>query len=358
MMTKQSHQVITVSALLLAMGALLFWSRHRDQRKEFAKSERPSLSSDVKLSPLPQGAAPPHPHQAHREAFPIKPKGKLTKEDVEKWINARGRDVTALLGGYSVTKDPALLSEALTKDPDNPTVLIANAIGGTAENKAYSIDQLKKQTPDDAYPNILAALNKFSIKDVTGAIQELADAHSKSKCNEHDAEFTAIQMALQQEMRGDDALRAYGNRNSYRAYSAGDLYTTLGQELKRAIDSKMSSSNNGDLEQLVAIGINLSHRYTDSTDLRRHESGLAMEADFLKYLYGSQNIQILDKPLQEYMAEREIEAAGIRQLSAILGRLAKENHPDYQSITQRAMAVGSLRALEEYAATHPEASPN
>jgi len=107
---------------------------------------------------------------------------RLTREQVEPYLKANGRDAASLLAAFRTSGDPALLKEAMEKYPAYPQVAFEAAFSKDlppAEQRQW-LDAFEKSAPQNALANYLSALNYFNSGQIDQGVQELAAGSGKS----------------------------------------------------------------------------------------------------------------------------------------------------------------------------------
>lgn len=112
---------------------------------------------------------------------------KLTREQVESYLNANGRNAANLLAAFRTSGDPDLLKEAMQKYPNDPQVAFeAVAYSVSHKNDVSPADQrswldaFEKAAPNNALANYLSAFNYFNSGQIDKGVQDLAAASGKS----------------------------------------------------------------------------------------------------------------------------------------------------------------------------------
>lgn len=112
---------------------------------------------------------------------------KLTREQVESFLNANGRNAANLLAAFRTSGDKELLKEAEEKYPNDPQVdfeaVAYNALHGndvSPGDQRKWLDAFEQSDPDNALANYLSAINYFNSGQVDQGVQDLAAASGKS----------------------------------------------------------------------------------------------------------------------------------------------------------------------------------
>jgi RNA polymerase sigma factor (sigma-70 family) len=108
---------------------------------------------------------------------------KLTREQVEAYLKANGRNAATLLAAFRASDDPALLQEAMDKFPNDPRVDLAAIFksGSTPEEQRQWLNNFEQSAPNNSLANYLSALNYFQSGQTDQAAQELSAAAGKSQ---------------------------------------------------------------------------------------------------------------------------------------------------------------------------------
>jgi RNA polymerase sigma factor (sigma-70 family) len=107
---------------------------------------------------------------------------KLTREQVEAYLKANGRNAANLLAAFDTSGDPALLKEAMEKYPNDPQVAYEAAMDKdlSPEEQRQWLNTFEKSAPNNALANYLSALNYFNSGQIDQGVQELTAASGKS----------------------------------------------------------------------------------------------------------------------------------------------------------------------------------
>lgn len=111
---------------------------------------------------------------------------KLTREQIESYLGANGRNAATLLAAFRTSGDAALLKEAMEKYPNDPQVAF-EAVAHNISDKDLSpeeqrkwLDAFEKAAPDNALANYLSAVNYFNAGQIDEGVRDLALASTKS----------------------------------------------------------------------------------------------------------------------------------------------------------------------------------
>jgi len=85
---------------------------------------------------------------------------KLTPEQISAYLEANHRNAESLLAAALATDDPAYLTEAKERFPNDPRVQFAAIFkSDSPEERRQWLDRLKQTAPDNALPDYLSALD-------------------------------------------------------------------------------------------------------------------------------------------------------------------------------------------------------
>jgi hypothetical protein len=158
-------------------------------------------STHLPLPHAPVGVAPTEPTDASRPVdapgcsnllagFPglkAKAPNKLSAEQLEGFLNAKGRTATRLLAAYRTTGDPSLLQEAMQRFHGDPQVALQAVLSKDAspEERRQWLETFKQSDPGNSVPNYLSALDYFKAGQTDQALQELALASDKPQFEDY-----------------------------------------------------------------------------------------------------------------------------------------------------------------------------
>ncbi len=106
---------------------------------------------------------------------------KLTRDQVEAYLQANGRNANSLLAAFRTSGDATLLAEAMQKYPHDPQVAFEAAFDKDlppAEQRQW-LDAFEKSAPDNAMANYLSALNYFNAGQTDQGVHELVASAGK-----------------------------------------------------------------------------------------------------------------------------------------------------------------------------------
>lgn len=293
---------------------------------------------------------------------------RLTREQVEPFLQKNGRSVESLLGAFEATGDHALLREALEKNPDDPRVNFAAFFSAedyshtepASPERRLRLEALARSAPDNALAHYLLAFDDFKAGRTDAAVQQLLAAAQKSKFQDYSLDF--IQNA-------EEAYRAAG-RSEAEAKAAATFGLALPHlaELKqtglRTIELAQLYRQNGDEESARAslqIGFGLGERLTQPGQLSLvHEAvGCAIQLRILEAMTPGSSIGSAGP-----LAQSQLDAIAQRRASiqearskaeAVLPTLAA---PDLVNFCNRMNLLGEEAAVQWLLRSHaPQPSP-
>ncbi len=105
---------------------------------------------------------------------------RLTREQIETYLNQRGRTTSSLLAAANLIEGPELLIEAAKQSPSDPRVLLALALQGNGNlSRQAALDAFRAAAPDNALGDYLHALAAFNSGRPDDALAGLAEATAK-----------------------------------------------------------------------------------------------------------------------------------------------------------------------------------
>lgn len=105
---------------------------------------------------------------------------KLSPQEVYTYLQAAHSNAVSLVTAFQATHDPEFLKQAAERFPNDPLVqskILANDI--FPGERAKWIEALKKSSPENSFPNLMAARDALKQGDTTRALAELNAAGSK-----------------------------------------------------------------------------------------------------------------------------------------------------------------------------------
>ncbi len=180
-MSARNKLYIAAAALLLALGMLL---RPAAQRPADAESSA-ARSRPARATPTPSSSSrAPRPAKDFQSFAQLAVKGefpKLTRDQIESYLEAQHRSAGALLAAFHLGRDDAFLREAMEKFPHNPQVLLASLVWFTREpaKRLEGLESLKRADPDNGIADGLAARTLFDFGKNDEALAALSQSVGK-----------------------------------------------------------------------------------------------------------------------------------------------------------------------------------
>ncbi|MEZ5328029.1 MAG: hypothetical protein R3F19_23540 [Verrucomicrobiales bacterium] len=273
-----------------------------------------------------------------------------TSEQLEQFVEARGRSAESLVAAASFGKDGAVwLKEAMEKFPDSRLVQMTALTSDsnlTADERITWAERLKQSMPDNAVANILAATAKAATGDLMGSLDELRAVSEQRKFD--DLKST---LALN---RTDALLHAGFDYPEARALGRPDnagQFTMQVHETAKALKSEFIPTLTGDArDEAIALGLALGNRLSEgdgSGDPAIELMGMSVEQMFLSAMNPEERPSFLE------MSVEEAKASVLAQRKALLENV--QNHSGLDSdiseyellqFFDRAELLGAPAALE------------
>jgi RNA polymerase sigma factor (sigma-70 family) len=304
------------------------------------------------LSANASGAAPPGAKapSANLRARLIDNPPNITAAQLEGYLKAHGRNAASLLAAFRITHDPALLTEAMQKYPNDLHVAFEAAFksDATPEERRQWLDAFEQSAPENALANYLSAFDYFKAGQSDQAIQEMTAASGKQGFQDY---------SLDRVMDDEEAYLAAG----YSMSEAKVLATTqlmlpqlaqvkqLGLDL---IDLSQSYQQTGDADSAqtaLQMAIALGQHYVTAAPGEAEVSqlvGIAVEKFALAAMdpnspYGD-NGQTVQDQLNQLTQERQMFRDLNQQADPLMENLSDQ---DYVTYKDRWMAFGEEAAL-------------
>lgn len=276
-------------AVLVAGLVLAGWVHHGTDRAMPTPPERVD-SSSVRRVLHPRRPAP-HLRVARPPAEPLLEESqpndllaqllnggslKLSREQIEPYLQDNRRSVESLLAGLRITADPTLLHEALERCPHDPRANLVASLAAlqntesSPEERRQRLEAFKQSAPDNALANYLSAQDYFTAGQTDQAVQELIAASGQTKFQDYSLEFV---------QNVEEAYRAAG-------YSEAQARAAAGLEWPQAQALQLRS---------------LCHNLADLANAYRQAGDEASAQATLRIgvILGR---QIADQPPQQYLA--------------------------------------------------------
>lgn len=155
----------------LALAAVVFWPAARPQMEERrSKPESSRKTVDVKHT-VSAGQPPDFLKRMLNGEI-----AKLTPEQIEHYVESRGRDALSLIvASFLSGSEDKWLEEAAERFPDDPRVAAAMLIKrGNSPEASEWIARLKEHDPGNSLGYLLAAKSALNGRDFDGAMKELS----------------------------------------------------------------------------------------------------------------------------------------------------------------------------------------
>jgi len=204
-------------------------------------------------------------HLAGRELATNKT-ARLTVTQVEAYLNANRRNASSLLAAFRTTGEPALLTEAMQKYPEDPQVDFEAAIRKEAspEERRQWLDAFKQSAPENALGNYLSALNCFKAGQTDQAVQELVAASGKQQFQDY---------SLERVQADEEAYRAAGSSMAEAKVLATShlllpqlaQMRDLGKNMLELANSYGQSGDESSRRLILQMAANLGRRYGEAS---------------------------------------------------------------------------------------------
>jgi len=143
---------------------------------------------------------------------------KLSREQIEPYLQDNRRSAGSLLAGFRITADPTLLQEVLERYPNDPRANLVASLGAlqstesSPEERRQRLEAFKQSAPDNALANCLSAQDYFKAGQTDQAVQELNAASGQTKFQDYSLEFV---------QNVEEAFRAAGYSEAQAKAAAG-----------------------------------------------------------------------------------------------------------------------------------------
>lgn len=174
-----------IVALMLTIERMVANRSSKQQMRATGNSAQVSGGASVTPSDLQTGSARPKETETQRRLRMMtngyRADFKLSEQEVYMYVQAQASNAPSLVSAFESTRDKDYLRTAAERFPADPFVqakiLIHDAI---PEDRAKWMDAFKKNAPDNALANYLAATDALKGGDTKGALAEIAAAKDKS----------------------------------------------------------------------------------------------------------------------------------------------------------------------------------
>jgi RNA polymerase sigma factor (sigma-70 family) len=273
---------------------------------------------------------------------------KLTRTQVESYLQTNGRTASSLLAGYRTSRDKELLKEAMQKFPNDPQVAYEAAFDpdlSPAEKRQW-LNTFEQSSPDNATANYLSALNYFNAGQIDQGIQELTAASGKQF-----QDYT-----LDRWRNDEEAYLSAGYSPAESGYiSTFDLtlpqlaqVKQLGQDLVDLSSAYGKSGDQASAQAALQMALNLGQRYVSSSAgeaVIDQVVGIAVERMALASMnpnspYGDTGRTVQDQ-LNQLTQQRVALRSLVQQVDGILPTVSDQ---DWVNYTDRWMVFGEAAA--------------
>jgi hypothetical protein len=324
-----------------------------------ARANHSRAERAVEISPVPPAATPPVANsptnnlRARLLANPLK----LTASQLDDYLKKNHRDASSLLAAYRVSHDPALLTEAMQKYPNDPHVDFEALFqtNMTAEDRRQWLTAFEKSAPNNALANYLSAADYFKSGQTDLALKEMTAGSAKQ----------AFQDYTMDRLMDDREAYLDAGYSSAEAEVSSTTQLMLPQliqikDLARAmVDQANVYQQAGDSDSAMAVlqmADSLGARYATADPAEAEVSqlvGMAVERMALGSMdpaspYGDDG-QTVQDAINQLTQERSTLDALNAEAEPILENISDQ---DYLTYKDRWMAFGEEAALRWLIATH------
>lgn len=208
-----AQKIFTVSAVMALLAGGLYHAHRNSRSQHSGQSSLPRSvalanlsSSPANLRNLQPGASlaqrtvssspagkpsAAHPFPSTQLYQVLKSKApRLSRSQVESFLNSQGRSAGALLAGFRTSGDRRYLTEAAKSFPRDPQVAFEAAIAnGTSSSESRNwLDTFKQAAPGNSLADYLSAEADIKAGQPAQTLQELASASSKKEFNDYTAD--------------------------------------------------------------------------------------------------------------------------------------------------------------------------
>lgn len=159
----------------LALAAVVFWPAARPQLEERRSKPEPSKKTVAVKHMVSAGQTPDFLKRMLNGEI-----AKLTAEQIEHYVESRGRDALSLVvASFLSGGGEKWMEEAAERFPDDPRVAAGMLIKrGNSSEASEWIARLKEHDPGNSLGYLLAAKSALDSKDLNGALKELSALES------------------------------------------------------------------------------------------------------------------------------------------------------------------------------------
>lgn len=162
-----------------AMAAFFFWPSTGTPKQERASTPGSARTPKVGLTALNPAARADQPPEFLQRTLDGE-FAKLTPEQIERYVESRGRDAESLIVAAMLGDDwEGWLDEAAERFPDDPKVAAAMILHwGENPEAGEWIGRLKENDPENSLGYLFAAKSALKAGEIDGALEELAALES------------------------------------------------------------------------------------------------------------------------------------------------------------------------------------
>lgn len=294
-------QLVLVFALLVVAAALTAWILGGSKAQPVAATKPASASTSPKRAinqpalPAPKFAPSPSTPAAEEKPEPHPLLGRLleeggadlTPEQVKSYLARNQRNAESLITASRLTKDLALLREAIERFPNDPRAQFELAMRSTdPQERAHALEALRQADPDNALGSCLSAYDAFKAGRSDDAVRLLSDAMQRGSIDDY---------AMPNIVAAEEAYLSAGftpvQAKAAAMYSAlmpqvSEL-NKLSREMETLRKAYVDAGDAGSAQSIAEMGIDLGQRMSQTMGQRILLSelvGIAVEQRFLKNL--------------------------------------------------------------------------
>jgi len=285
---------------------------------------------------------------------------KLSESDIQHFLEVNHTNAASLMAAFELSHDREMLRAAATNFPNDPfvqaKVIMHNVL---PEERAKWIENFKKSSPDNSFPNLLAAQDLVKAGDIKGALAEINAAQGKA-LNDYTRE--SIQSV-------EEAYLLSGRSISEaKILASSEIMLPQLAPMKEAgtglVDLAKKYGTAGDSEgQMTLLRANWEMgqqlRGSTPTPLITDLVGLAMQNNTLKNWPANQPAPFLEKGVADQLAGNTAYRESIRNATKMFDQWFP-SAPESEVIAymDRVKSFGEKDAMTWLHDRHPELTPN
>jgi hypothetical protein len=314
---------------------------------------RPAPHLPAPHLPAAAASAPPLPEDSqatnHLLSLATNEPPKLTREQIEAFLQANHRNAASLLAMARLTGDKSFLKEAMEKYPNDPRVAF-DAVwkSDSPEERRQWLEKFKQNAPDNALAGYLSALDYFRSGQTDQAVQELLGASGRSQFQDYSWDY--IQDA-------EEAWRSAGySEAEARMMAAWQLKIPQLRELRyldqNIVDLANAYRQAGDeasAQAALAYSLQLGQRLSEfPNDLLLNQLvGLAIQRNALGALDPNSPYGPTGQTVADLLQQLQQQRAAVKVLTEATVPLQQTMSPqDWITYIDRMRAFGELSAME------------